>query len=86
MPSKMDPEKHGTNVLVTVDEGCRGELKVIARRLEAAGMNVAETFPLGGVIAGEVASANLDQIRAVKGVASVEKEPRFDALGETSVG
>ena len=37
MPSKMNPEKHDTNVLVTVDEGCRGELEVIARRLEAAG-------------------------------------------------
>ena len=68
------------NVLVTVDEQHRDELKSVARRLKRAGMTVADLFPLGGVIAGEVASANLGKLHRIEGIVSVEEEPRFSAV------
>ena len=67
------------NVLVTVDERHRDELGAVAQRLKAAGMSVANLFPLGGVIAGEVASGNLGKLQPVEGIATVEEEPQFSA-------
>ena len=67
------------NVLVTVDERHRDELQAVAGRLTTAGMSVAEVFPLGGVIAGAVASNDLGKLQKVEGIASVEAEPRFSA-------
>lgn len=68
-----------TRVLVTVQEGNRPDLDIIARKLEAAGMSVAERFPLGGVIAGEVSWGDLPKVRDVQGVETVEEEPVFQA-------
>ena len=51
MASKENPAKPTLNVLVTVDDRHRDGLEAMARRLKSAGMNVAEVFPLGGVIA-----------------------------------
>jgi hypothetical protein len=65
------------NVLVTVDDQHRDQVEAIARQAKLAGMNVADVFPLGGVIAGEIAPADLDKLGAIEGIASVEEEPQF---------
>ena len=65
------------HVLVTVDDGHKGALDEVARQLGSVGMNVGDLFPLGGVIAGEVASADLGKLKQIAGVASVEEEPGF---------
>ena len=67
------------NVLVTLDERHRDQLDAVAGQLELAGMNVSDKFALGGVIAGEVAAANLAKVRAVEGIKKVEEEPIFHA-------
>jgi hypothetical protein len=67
----------GVGVLVTVDDDHRDRLGEMAERLQSAGLNVAETFPLGGVIAGEAAPRDLAKLRAIEGIASVEEEPSF---------
>lgn len=79
MPSKKTLAKP-INVLVTVDDQHRDDVEALARRCKLAGMNVAEVFPLGGVIAGEIASAALGKLRAVEGIVSVEEEPQFKAV------
>ena len=48
----------GVNVLVTVTDAHRDKLDAVADRLVSAGMAVAEKFPLGGVIAGEVSAVS----------------------------
>jgi hypothetical protein len=68
------------NVLVSVDEQHRDRLKQVAQRLQQMGMRIAETFPLGGTIAGAVAASDMGKLRAVAGVASVEEEPTFQAF------
>jgi hypothetical protein len=67
----------GVGVLVTLDDDHRNQLSEMAKRLESAGLHVAETFPLGGVIAGEAAQGDLAKLRAIEGIASVEEEPSF---------
>lgn len=67
------------NILVTVDDAHRDELEQIARKLKSAGMDVADIFSLGGVIAGEAAPADLPKIRSLAGVETVEEEPSFHA-------
>ena len=49
----------------------------MADRLVSAGMAVAEKFPLGGVIAGEVSRSKLGALRDLKEVSAVEEEPTF---------
>jgi hypothetical protein len=68
------------NVLVTVGESHRDHLDAVADQLKSAGMNVAEKFPLGGVIAGEVPRNKLSKLRGLKEVAAVEEEPTFKAI------
>jgi hypothetical protein len=67
------------NVMVTIDEHHRDKLDAVAGHLEAAGLNVAEKFTLGGVIVGEVAPANLAKLHAVEGIKAIEEEPTFRA-------
>ena len=67
------------NVMVTVDENHRDRLDAVAERLKSAGLNVAEKFTLGGIIVGEVASADLAKLRAVEGIKAVEQEPTYHA-------
>jgi hypothetical protein len=81
MPSSKASAKASTNVLVTVDEGYRGQLDAVAGRLESAGMKVAERFELGGIFVGEVSLGNLAKLRAVKGIKAVEEEPIFHTGG-----
>ena len=80
MPSKKGAARLTLNVLVTVEDQHRDEMEILARRLKSAGMDIAEMFPLGGVIAGAIASSDLGKIRAVEGIASVEEEPQFRAV------
>ena len=90
MPSKKAaPPSKATNqpatrqpavsVLVTVGERHRDRLDAVASQLESFGMNVAEKFPLGGVIAGAVPRSKLASLRNLKEVAAVEEEPTFKA-------
>lgn len=68
------------NVLITVDDQHRGKVEAVARQCTSAGMNVAEVLPLGGIIAGEIASADLGKLQAVEGIASIEEDPQFRAI------
>jgi hypothetical protein len=68
------------SVLVTVGQHHRDRLDAVASQLESFGMNVAEKFPLGGVIAGEVPRDKLATLRNLKEVATVEEEPTFKAV------
>ncbi len=79
MASKKDAAQQMMNVLVTVDEQYRHQLDKVESQLKSAGMKVAEKIELGGVIAGEVAQADLSKLHTVEGVASVEEEPIFSA-------
>ncbi len=65
------------NVMCTVDESHRDRLASVARKLESAGMKVAETLDLSGIIIGEVAHADLAKVHAVEGIEAVEEEPNF---------
>lgn len=67
------------NILVSVDDLHVGQLNEVAGELRSAGMNVAETFPLSGTIAGEAPMNELHKLRQVDGVASVDEEPEFHA-------
>ena len=69
------------NILVSIDEKHRDEVHDVARELESAGMKVAEVFAISGVIAGAAAGDDLSKLRSVRGVASVEEEPTFEAQG-----
>ena len=50
---------------------------VIWIHLQAAGLSVADRYPMSGIIAGDVAVADLARVRAVEGIAAVEEEPTF---------
>ncbi|KMO42608.1 hypothetical protein VQ02_02770 [Methylobacterium variabile] len=75
MSSKDAPGGRTMNVMVTVEDAYREKLGQVVHTLERAGMTVADTFALSGVIVGEVALPKAGQLRAVPGVASVEEEP-----------
>lgn len=79
MPSKKSKPESAVNVLVTVDERHRDKLDAVADRLASAGMNIAEKFRLGGVIAGEVPRGKIDRLRSIEEVSAVEEEPVFKA-------
>lgn len=82
MARQKDKTEHKMNILVTVTEQHRDRLDAIADLLKSAGMTVAEKFPLGGVIAGEVATRNMRRLHTVdEGIAAVEEEPTFHAQG-----
>lgn len=49
----------------------------IVQKLEHAGMTVAETFDLGGVIVGAVPERSVGALHKVPGIAAVEEEPAF---------
>jgi hypothetical protein len=66
------------NVMVTLDEDHRDQLDAVASHLEAAGMSVADKF-LGGVIVGEVSSADFAKLHTVEGIKKIEEEPMFFA-------
>lgn len=65
------------HVLVTVAAEHRGDLDTVALHLQAAGLSVADRYPMSGIIAGDVAVADLARVRAVEGIAAVEEEPTF---------
>ena len=75
MPKKSTPKT--MNVMVTVEEEYRDRLDQVARKLEHAGMTVAETFDLGGVIVGAVPERSVGALHKVPGIAAVEEEPTF---------
>jgi hypothetical protein len=66
------------SVLVTVSEPHRNSLEGMARKLSRAGLKVADTYALGGVIAGEVSPAKMAALGRVEGVAEVEQDRQFD--------
>jgi hypothetical protein len=73
-------DQPAVSVLVTVGQHHRDRLDAVASQLESVGMNVAEKFPLGGVIAGEVPRDKLATLRRLKEVDAVEEEPTFKAV------
>ena len=79
MPSKKKTASPVMNVLVSVEEGYRNQCENVARKLRAAGMKVAEVFPISGTIAGEVPNAAFNKLQEIEGVSSVEEEPIFRA-------
>ena len=68
MSSKDAPGGRTMNVMVTVEDAYREKLGQVVHTLERAGMTVADTFALSGVIVGEVALPKAGQLRAVPGV------------------
>ena len=75
-----EAESSNMNVLVCVDKSHRSKIKGIAKRLESAGMTVADLFETTGIISGEVASKDFSKLREVEGVTSVEEDQTFQAF------
>jgi len=79
MPTPKKSSEPTMQVMVTVDRRYRDQLDNVERQLKAAGLDVAERSELGGVIIGEVATANLSKLHGLESVASVEEEPTMRA-------
>lgn len=62
------------SVIVTVTDEALSTINQLADKLEKKGLKVERVLPITGVIAGAVAPANVDSIRKIQGVLSVEDE------------
>lgn len=59
-------------VIITVTEDRRANLKQLASELQSRGLKITDTMENLGMISGTAAANNLDQIRNADGVAAVE--------------
>lgn len=61
-------------VVVTVDDAHVSTIQSVAAALRSAGLQVSNVLPTGGIITGEVEQEKMDGLRAVSGVADVERD------------
>lgn len=64
--------KSEIEIIITVTEDRRANLKQIASELQSRGVKITDTMESLGMISGTAAANNLDQIRNVDGVAAIE--------------
>ena len=66
-----------TSVVVAVDDAHLGAIAEVADRLRGAGMTIERTHELLGTVTGWTEGGDIAALRAVDGVASVERERTY---------
>ncbi|MEG4216008.1 hypothetical protein QUA27_03425 [Microcoleus sp. Pol14C6] len=67
-------------IIVTVDDQNISVIPSVVTALESAGMKVEQVLAVTGIITGEVSQSNLEGLKSVPGVASVEIDREMQAI------
>jgi hypothetical protein len=73
---RASPKKEAESIVVTVDDAHMSSIQEVAKRLRARGMKVQEVMEGIGIISGTYGK-EASSLNRIRGVSSVEKQPRF---------
>ena len=72
--------KSNKRVVVTIDDEHVSAIESVAEELRAAGLQVSNVLPVGGIISGEVPQEKLDTLRKIGGVLDIEPDEEMRAI------